>query len=221
MENAIDCARFNMIQQQIRPWDVLDDRVLEVMADIPREAFVPDAYRGLAYADIEIPLNETVCMLAPKIVGRLLQALDVRPGDRILEIGSGSGYVTACLSRLGARVVSIEIDTELAMQARTRLAALQFAWIEIREGDGLIESIQGGPFDAILLTGSMPTDAALPVLQEQLTTGGRLVCVLGEPPAMHAVLVTRLAGETFRRESLFETCVPPLERVQEPERFAF
>ncbi len=221
MESSIDCARFNMVQQQIRPWDMLDDRVLGIMADIPREAFVPDAYRGLAYADIEIPLNATVCMLAPKIVGRLLQALDVRPGDRILEIGTGSGYVTACLSRLGARIISIEIDTDLADEARARLAAFKLEWIDVRDGDGLTGPVQGGPFDAILLTGSMPTDAALPMLQEQLTTGGRLVCVLGEAPAMSAIRVNRLAGDVFHREALFETCVPPLEKAQEPERFVF
>ena len=221
METNIDYPRFNMIQQQIRPWDVLDERVLEVMAEIPREAFVPDAYRGLAYADIEIPLGAATAMLAPKIVGRLLQALDVRPGDRVLEIGTGSGYVTACLSRLGTRVISIEIDTNLADEARARLAALKFEWFEIRDGDGLAGPVQGGPFDAILLNGSMPTDTALSSLQEQLTTGGRLVCVLGEPPAMNAVRVTRLSGDRFRRESLFETCVPALEKVQEPERFVF
>lgn len=221
IETGVDAARFNMVEQQIRPWDVLDSRVLEVMAALPREQFVPDAYRGLAYADIEIPLSPSTSMLAPKIVGRLLQALDVRPGDRLLEIGTGSGYVTACLSRLGARVISIEIDPILAAAARTRLTALTLERIELRDGDGLAAPTPGGAFDAILLTGSMPTDAALPMLQAQLTSGGRLVCILGEAPAMHAVCITRLAGEAFRRESLFETCIPPLANVQEPERFVF
>ena len=120
MDTSIDRARFNMIQQQIRPWDVVDDRVLSVMAEIPREQFVPDSYRSLAYADIEIPIGDGQTMLAPKLVARMLQALDVQPVDKILEIGTGTGYPTACLSHLGGRVFSMEIHAESGGAGRGR-----------------------------------------------------------------------------------------------------
>lgn len=221
MDNHFDLARFNMIQQQIRPWGVLDERVLDALSSLARERFVPDAYRGLAYADIEIPLNARTDMLAPKAVGRLLQALDVRPGEKVWEIGTGTGYVTACLSRLGGHVLSVEIDAALAAAARARLAALPCTGLEVRDGDGLAGPGAGGPFKAIAVTGSMPTDSALSLLQEQLFVGGRMFCILGEAPVMTATLITRLSVHDFRRESLFETCVPPLEGVLEPEGFVF
>ncbi|EXJ15782.1 Protein-L-isoaspartate O-methyltransferase [Imhoffiella purpurea] len=210
-----------MIHQQIRPWGVLDERVLETMAEIPRESFVPDAYRGLAYADIEVPIGIDNCMLAPKVVGRLLQALAVKPGDKTLEIGTGSGYLSACLSRLGARVVSLEIDPVLANAARARLERLEFARIEVREADGLAGPVQGGPFEAIAVTGSMPTDAALGMLRDQLAVGGRLFCVIGEEPAMRAILVTRTSQTGFRQQALFETSLPSLLNVVEPAGFEF
>jgi protein-L-isoaspartate(D-aspartate) O-methyltransferase len=129
VDSSSDIARFNMIQQQIRPWEVLDDRVLEVMGEIRREVFVPDAYRGLAYADIEVPLGEGQVMLAPKVVGRLLQSLKVQLADRVLEVGTGSGYLSACLSRLGADVVSLEADPALAAAAQERLVGAGFVRI--------------------------------------------------------------------------------------------
>ncbi|WP_043751680.1 protein-L-isoaspartate O-methyltransferase family protein [Imhoffiella purpurea] len=221
MEESTELARFNMIHQQIRPWGVLDERVLETMAEIPRESFVPDAYRGLAYADIEVPIGIDNCMLAPKVVGRLLQALAVKPGDKTLEIGTGSGYLSACLSRLGARVVSLEIDPVLANAARARLERLEFARIEVREADGLAGPVQGGPFEAIAVTGSMPTDAALGMLRDQLAVGGRLFCVIGEEPAMRAILVTRTSQTGFRQQALFETSLPSLLNVVEPAGFEF
>lgn len=221
MDTSFELARFNMIQQQIRPWDVLDERALEVMASVAREVFVPDAYRGLAYADIEIPIGEGSNMLAPKVVGRLLQALDVQPGDKVLEIGTGTGYVTVCLSRLGGRVTSIEIDAALATGARERLTALKFAGIEVRDGDGLAGPSAEGPFNVIAITGSMPTDGSLPMLQDQLAVGGRLFCIIGEAPVMEAILITRLGGQHCSRERLFETCVPSLVNVMEPEGFVF
>ncbi|MFD2111213.1 protein-L-isoaspartate O-methyltransferase family protein [Thiorhodococcus fuscus] len=221
MEESIELARFNMIQQQIRPWGVLDDRALEAMTEIPREPFVPDAYLGLAYSDIEIPIGSAASMLAPRIVGHLLQALAVKPGDKVLEIGTGSGYVSACLSWLGARVFSLEIDATLAAEARERLAALKFERIEIREADGLAGPVADGPFEAIAVTGSMPTDASLDMLKDQLAIGGRLFCVIGEDPLMHAILITRLSKRDFRRQPLFETSVPALRNVTEPAGFAF
>lgn len=221
MDNSTELARFNMIQQQIRPWGVLDERVLGVMGEIARESFVPDAYRGLAYADIEMPNDIGGLMLAPKLVGHLLQALAVQPGDRVLEIGTGSGYVTACLSRLGGRVLSLEIDAAQATAARARFAALKLERIEVREGDGLAGPIADGPFDAIAIKGSMPTEDALPMLREQLAIGGRLFCILGEAPAMECVRITRTGKNDYRRESLFETDVPPLRNATAPAGFEF
>lgn len=221
MDTSTDRARFNMIQQQIRPWDVADDEVLSVMAEIPREQFVPDAYHSLAYADIEVPIGEGQTMLAPKVAARMLQALDVRQVDKILEIGTGTGYVTACLSRLGGRVLSVEINAGLAQQARTVLETLSFRRLEVRVGDALAGPMVEQPFDVIAVTGSLPNDVALASLQDQLAPGGRLFAVVGEEPVMEALLVTRIEAGVFRRESLFETSVPALENVPETERFVF
>jgi protein-L-isoaspartate(D-aspartate) O-methyltransferase len=221
MNSTVDRARFNMIEQQIRPWDVLNERVLKVMSELRRELFVPDAYQGLAYADIEIPIGDATSMLAPKVVGRMLQALQVRDGDRVLEIGTGTGYVTACLARLGGRVISIEIDPDLAEGARARLEALRLRRLEVMVGDAMAGPVDGGPFDVIAVTGSLPSAEALPMFRQQLADGGRLFAVVGESPVMQAVLETRIGGGDVRREVLFETCVPALRGVPEPERFVF
>jgi protein-L-isoaspartate(D-aspartate) O-methyltransferase len=221
MDTSIDTARFNMIQQQIRPWNLGDERVLAVMSDVPREHFVPEAYRNLAYADIETPIGEGQTMLEPKLVAHMLQALDVQADDKILEIGTGTGYATACLSRLGGRVVSMEIHAGLAEQARTLLQALKLRRLEVRIGDGLDGPVEGQPFDVIAVTGSLPDAEALGGLQEQLAPGGRLFAVVGEEPVMEALLVTRVAGKDFHRQCLFETGVPALEKAPVPERFIF
>jgi protein-L-isoaspartate(D-aspartate) O-methyltransferase len=218
MEITAERARFNMIHQQIRPWDVLDDQVLDAMASVRREAFVPDAYQGLAYADLEVPIGRSESMLAPKLVGRMLQALAAQPGARVLEIGTGTGYVSACLAQLGARVISLEIDPELAEEARSRLAAEGCEAVEVRVGDGLAGPVEGGPFDVIAVTGSMPTDEALPMLQAQLAPDGRLFCLIGVAPVMEALLVTRVGERGYRREALFETCAPVLVNAVEPDR---
>jgi len=221
MDTSIDTARFNMIQQQIRPWNVADERVLSVMADILRESFVPEAYRGLAYADVEIPIGDGQAMLEPKVVAHMLQALDIRGDDKILEIGTGTGYATACLCRLGCQVVSIEIHPGLADQAQEALGALKPPNLEVRVGDGLEGPVHGQPFDVIAVTGSLPDEEALGGLQDQLAQGGRLFAIVGEEPVMEAILVTRVVGRDFRRRSLFETCAPALEKAPEPERFVF
>ncbi|MBP6808528.1 MAG: protein-L-isoaspartate O-methyltransferase [Chromatiaceae bacterium] len=220
MDTSLDTARFNMVQQQIRPWDVNDHRVLETLAAIPRERFVPAAYRGLAYADIEIPLGEGQTMLAPKIIARLLQALSIAADERILEIGTGSGYLTACLSHLGDAVISLEIDPDLAALARQNLAEVDPRRLEIREGDGLAGHIDGGPFDVIAVTGSLPDASALEGLEAQLAPHGRLFAIVGLEPAMQATLVTH-GPEGFSRQALFETSVPALAKAPEPERFVF
>ncbi len=221
MEISTENARFNMIQQQIRPWDVLDDRVLDVLAEIPREDFVPAGYKGLAYADIEVPIGSGQIMLSPKVVGRMLQALAPQPGEKVLEIGTGTGYLTACLSRLGGPVISLEIDPALAAEARDRLDPLALDGVELREGDGLAGSTTDGPFDVIAVTGSVPTDAVLAPLRDQLALDGRLFAIVGESPIMQAVLITRVAGRDYRRQALFETCAPALKNAPEPNGFVF
>lgn len=221
MDTSIDTARFNMIQQQIRPWNVGDDGVLSVMADIPREPFVPAAYRNLAYADMEIPIAEGRTMLAPKVVAHMLQALAIRPDDKILQIGTGTGYVTACLSQLGGHVVAMEIHADLAEQTQTALQALKQRQPEVRVGDGLAGPVDGHPFDVIAVTGSLPDAAALEILEAQLAPGGRLFAVVGEEPVMEALIVTRITDRDYRHQSLLETSVPALEKAPEPERFVF
>ncbi len=220
MQPTMDRARFNMIEQQVRTWDVLDERVLAVMRKLPREAFVPDAYRGLAYADIEVPLGERTAMLAPKLVGRMLQTLDVQSHETVFEIGTGTGYVTACLAHLGDQVFSIEIDPDLAEGARVRLNAMGLSQAKVHTADAFAGHIDGGPFDVIAVTGSVPTIEPLATLEQLLVDGGRLFIVVGEPPLMEAMRITRI-GKDFRRERLFETCIAPLENAPLPERFAF
>ena len=221
IETSVERAHFNMVEQQVRPWDVTDQHVLEVLAEVPRERFVPDAYRSLAYADIEIPIAAGQTMLPPKIVGRMLQALRVGHQDRILEIGTGTGYATACLERLGGPVVSLELHEDLVEHARSALKNLNSQRLEIRLGDALAGPVEGNPFDVIAVTGSLPSDDALPALQAQLAVNGRLFVVIGEGALMEATLVTRVSEKDFRRVGLFETSVPALERVPEPERFVF
>jgi protein-L-isoaspartate(D-aspartate) O-methyltransferase len=213
-------ARFNMIEQQIRPWDVLDQRVLDVLAATPRELFVPEQYQSsLAFADISIPLGHGQYMLPPRLEGRLLQALALDPADRVLEIGTGSGYLTACLARLAARVVSIDIFPDFKHAAERKLAAAGISHVELKVGDAASGWDAEDQFDAIALTGS------LPVLHQgfhrSLKPGGRLFVIVGEPPIMEALLITRVGPEQWARESLFDTAVPPLLNAPTPARFRF
>jgi len=210
-------ARHNMIEQQVRPWDVLDQRVLDVMTTLPREAFVPEQYRALAFADISIPLGQDQVMMSPKLEGRLLQALDIKPDDTVLEIGTGSGYLTACLASLGQHVTSWEIFPELSAAAKARLVEQDIGNVTLEVGDATREIADEARYDVIAVTGSVP------VLQQQfhanLKPGGRLFVITGKPPIMEALLITRLDADTWARESLFETSLPPLVNAAEPLRF--
>jgi protein-L-isoaspartate(D-aspartate) O-methyltransferase len=213
----IEQARFNMIEQQVRPWEVLDQRVLDVMATIPREAFVPERYRSLAFADTSIPLGHDQVMMAPKLEGRLLQALALRPSNSVLEIGTGSGYLTACLARLGNHVTSIEIYPDLSKAAAAVLREQRCYNITLQEGDaagGIDTDIH---YDVIAVTGSLPEDRRQ--FHRSLAIGGRLFVVLGVPPVMEAVLVTRIDTENWSQESLFETVLPPLVNAPVTKRF--
>jgi protein-L-isoaspartate(D-aspartate) O-methyltransferase len=159
--------------------------------------------------------------MAPRVVARMLQALDVRPEDRVLEIGTGSGYATACLAALGHKVVSMELNAGLLAEARENLQQQGVRNVELREGDGLAGPVAGGPFDVIAVTGSLPSEEPLEDLEAQLNDGGRVFVVVGEDPVMEALLITRTGDRELRRETLFETSLPALDKVPEPERFSF
>jgi len=217
--DSFEHARFNMVQQQIRPWEVIDQRVLEALGTLPREVFVPDAYQGLAYADIEIPLAQGQKMMFPKIEGRLLQALNVQQGDKVLEIGTGSGYLTACLAHLGGQVVSLDIHQEFIDKAKAALAGQGFENIELRCADALAGEIAGGPFDVIAVTGSL---SEVPEAWKNLLSGGgRLFVICDDAPAMEATLITRTGENSWRSEGLFETELVALENSPTRDRFKF
>jgi protein-L-isoaspartate(D-aspartate) O-methyltransferase len=212
-------ARHNMVEQQIRPWEVFDRRVLELLREIPREAFVPENYRGLAYAETAIPLGHGDRMMTPTVEARLLQALQLSPSDDILEIGTGSGFLTACLARLGHRVVSIDLHPEYTEQARQRLEQFAIDNVTLLTGNGLDELPTEGHFDAIAITASLP---ALPEeLIQRLSVGGRLFVVTGQRPAMTARLVTRVGDDQWSTETLFETDLEPLTQKAAAKSFQF
>jgi protein-L-isoaspartate(D-aspartate) O-methyltransferase len=224
----VEQARFNMIEQQIRPWDVLDPAVLSLLAVVKREDFVPPEHRALAFVDMEIPLREGGAagqvMLAPKVEARLLQELQVQRHESVLEIGAGSGYMAALLAHRAQQVLSFEIQPELARMAERNLKRAGVLNARIVEGDGS-RGLGGadGPFDVIALSGSV---AELPpALLAALKVGGRLAAIVGTPPVMRATLVTRVGpGESlgeFRRVELFDTVAPPLRGFAEPPRFRF
>lgn len=211
-------ARHNMIEQQIRPWEVLDQRVLDVLARVPREDFVPERYRKLAFSDLAIPLGHGEFMLKPNVEGRILQALAVRANDRVLEVGTGSGYLTACLARLAASVVSVDIVPDFTESARVKLKAHGLGQVALHTGDA-----SGGwgehRYDAIAVTGSVA--AVADHWWQSLSLGGRLFIVVGQPPVMEALLITRLGEREWLRESLFETELPPLRNAAPPRVFEF
>lgn len=207
----IEQARFNMIEQQIRPWDVLDPEVLDLLFVVKREDFVPPAYRSLAFADMEIPLGHGQVMLAPKIEARLLQELGVKKTDKVLEIGTGSGYMAALLAARAEYVVSVEQVAELAQAARQNLERAGATNVTVETGNGLSGWPQRGPYDVIVLSGSVPV---LPSeVLKQLRVGGRLVAIVGEAPVMEAQMVTCTAEGVFNTINLFETVAPALTGV--------
>ncbi|MDX1605952.1 MAG: protein-L-isoaspartate O-methyltransferase [Candidatus Competibacterales bacterium] len=211
-------ARFNMIEQQIRPWDVLDQRVLDTLAGVPREDFVPERYRRLAFADVRIPLGHGQVMMNPNVEGRLLQALTIRPTDSILEVGTGSGFLTACLARLGHEVDSVEIRPEFTERARTLLQRHGITSAHLYTDDAA-RDWGGRLYDVIALTGALPE---LPdSWRRRLTVGGRLFAVVGEPPIMEARLVLRVGQQEWEQESLFETELPYLLNCERPAHFEF
>lgn len=214
-----EVARTNMVESQIRTWDVLDQRILDVLLDLRREDFVPDAYRHLAFGDLDLPLGHGQFMLSPKLEARLVQELGVMPEDRVLEVGTGSGYATALLCRLAAHVHSVDVIPELSRAAATRLAAHDIRNATLEIGDAAAGWERHAPYDAIVLGGSVPV---LPdAFRHQLAVGGRLVAVIGRAPAMTATLVRCVSPGVFNDTGLFETSIPPLLHAREPARFVF
>ena len=211
-------AREQMIEQQVRAWDVLDARVLETLRKVPREAFVAPQHRFLAFADVEIPLPRGQHMLRPSVVGRLLQAVALSGGERVLEIGSGSGYVTACLRAGGASVRSLEIFPELAELARANIASLGLRDVDVVTEDAT-QLETDGRYDAIAVTASLPVPDER--FQRHLAVGGRLFVVVGQPPVMEALLIRRVTEDAWGTESLFETVVDPLVHATRPQGFVF
>lgn len=214
----IQHAREQMIEQQIRGWEVLDPRVLEVMAEVPRERFVPAAYRRLAFADMMVPLDAGQVMMKPNVEGRMLQALAVEAGDVALDIGTGSGFSAACLAALGARVTSIDIHPELIESATAVYSELGIADVRTDVADAA-ELNASDRYDVIAVTGSTP--AYEKRFAQALKVGGRLFTVVGTEPVMEALLITRTGPDEWLRESLFETVLPPLEHFSAPPRFDF
>ncbi len=219
----IERARFNMVEQQIRTWEVLDQQVLDLLFAVRREDFVAPQYRSLAFVDMEIPLADNAPtgerMLAPKLEARMLQELAVKPTDRILEVGTGSGYMTALLAKRGAHVTSVEINPAYSAVAATRLSAHGIANVTLEVGDAARGWSKHAPYDVIVLTGSVPVLAG--EFQQSLKPGGRLLAIVGEAPAMQARLTTCAGGGAYDSVSLFETCIAALNNAPQPERFVF
>ena len=215
----IEQARFNMIEQQIRPWEVLDQQVLDLLFVVKREDFAPAAYRSLAFADMEIPLGNGQVMLAPKIEAKHLQELGIKKTDKVLEIGTGSGYMAALLAARAEHVVSVESRPELAETARQNLARAGVANVTVETGNGINGWAARGPYDAIVVSGSVPSVPE--ALLKQLRVGGRLAVIVGEAPVMEAQLITCTAEGVYNTVNLFETVVPALDGATAPETFTF
>lgn len=218
MSTNLEAARTQMVNQQVRAWDVLDPAVLSVLGQVPRERFVPGRFHNLAFADTEIPLGHGQVMMTPQVEGRLLQSLAVRGTDRVLEIGTGSGFLTACLARLARQVTSLEILPELAEGARRNLRGIATWNAEVHPADAF-RFEPGETFDAIAVTGSLPCPDER--FQHWLADGGRLFVITGEAPVMHARLVTRTGPGQWSDTILFETLLPPLINAPAPAKFTF
>jgi protein-L-isoaspartate(D-aspartate) O-methyltransferase len=219
MSMDVERARFNMVEQQIRPWDVLDTKVLDLLHKVKREDYVPAAYKALAFADLEIPIGLGEKMLSPKLEARILQELTINPADRILEVGTGSGYMTALLASQGAHVYSVDILDACVKVGGSRLAQHGIHNVTLEQGDAACGWDKHGPYDVIVLTGSVPVLSLS--FQQSLAAGGRLFVVVGEVPAMDARLITCSAPGAYSTASLFETCVPALRNAPPRAQFSF
>ncbi|AVP98060.1 protein-L-isoaspartate O-methyltransferase [Ahniella affigens] len=218
MSMDVEQIRFNMVEQQVRPWEVTNARVLAALTDVPRERYVPVAYRSLAFADVALPLAHGESMMKPVLDGRILQAVDVEEQDSVLEVGTGSGFLTACLAYLGRDVESVELHADLADLARQNLLEARVANVQIRHADALSAGFScNREFDVIVLGGAVAVEPA--GFRKLLKPAGRLFFVRGEGPAMEAVLITRTGASEFREQSLFETELPYLRGAEPKKQF--
>ena len=212
-------ARFNMVEQQIRPWQVLDKAALNVLSNLQRELFVPDAYQALAYTDTEIPLGHGQTMVPPRVDARLMHDLHLSGTEKVLEVGTGSGYLTALLAGRAQRVISLEVNPELAATARANLQRAGVTNADVRVADGSQGAAGDAPFDAIVLGGSV---AEVPqALLQQLKIGGHLIAIVGTDPVMCATLMTRTSDANWHSKALWDTTAPRLQGFAEPTRFHF
>ncbi|QRQ88170.1 protein-L-isoaspartate O-methyltransferase family protein [Cupriavidus oxalaticus] len=215
----LEKARFNMIEQQIRPWDVLDQEILDLLAVVKREQFVPAAYASLAFVDMEIPLPAGQNMLPPRVEARILQDLAVRKHENVLEIGAGSGYMAALLANRARHVLTVDIVPELVELARTNLANAGITNVDVAEGNAADGWAAAAPYDVICISGSLP---ALPQsILSQVKVGGRIAAFVGELPVMEARLITRVSETEYQVVNLFETAVKPLQGAARPSQFQF
>lgn len=212
-------ARANMVEQQVRPWEVLDDRVLSLFEDVPREDFVPVRYRKLAFSDLNIPLDHKEIMMRPIVEGRMLQAVTLAPDETVLEVGTGSGFVTACLAHLAKSVTSVDYYADFTKEAGEKLASKGIDNVELHTADVMTGWQPDQAHDVVVVTGSVP--AVPEVISGWVHPGGRLFVVRGHAPAMEAVLMTRINATEWREESLFETDLPRLIGAEEPPKFEF
>lgn len=214
-------ARFNMIEQQIRPWEVLDPQVLELLSVVRREDFVPMAHKALAFVDMDIPLGtaHNQVMLAPRVQARLLQDLAVQKTDKVLDIGTGSGFMAALLANQAAQVLSLEIDSGLAAQAQANLQKAGIHNVTVRNADGSQGAAADGPFDVILLNGSLAEVPA--ALLQQLAVGGRLAAIVGQEPIMRATVITRTSDSSWTTTEPWDCNAPRLSGFAEHSRFQF
>ncbi len=217
--NTQEQARFNMVEQQIRPWQVLDPHVLTVLSHVPRELFVPQAYQAMAYTDTDIPLGHGQSMVPPRVDARLMHDLQLTGVEKVLEIGTGSGYLAALLAGRAQRVVSLEINPDLASTARANLQRAGITNVDVRVADGSTGASGDAPFDAIVLGGSV---AEVPqALLQQLKVGGHLIAIVGQDPILVATLYTRTADASWNSKALWDTAAPRLQGFTEPSHFTF
>lgn len=214
-----ETSRFNMIEQQIRTWEVLDPTVLQLLHDVPREHFVPKAYQGLAFADLEIPIGYGAKMLSPKLEGRMVQALGLQKTDKVLHVGTGTGYLTALLAKLSKHVISVEIEPELKKLAEQNLLSEGIVNVTLEVGDASHGWAGQAPYDVIVFGGSSPVEPE--GVREQLVVGGRMLIVVGEAPVMRATLIHRVSETGFREDVLFETCIDELKNAAQAQAFTF
>jgi len=219
LASEIEKARHNMIEQQVRPCEIIDERALSALKSVPRERFTEEPYRALAFADTHLPLLNGEVMMTPIQEGLMLQALAVQPGERVLEVGTGSGFVTACLAYLGGDVTSYEIDPQISQRAGERLQAMNIQGVDLKVGDIFSTALHDAYYDVVAVTGSVPD--RVEKFERLLAPGGRLCLVEGEDPVMSVILTTRGNDGSLKRQALAETSLPPLRNAPTPEKFVF